>query len=112
MHIIDTFNFNTDNIDNYTILFNVTKEGNVDNALYVVADDAKKLSSGITLKDVEKVSVNGADYTLTSEVIASVQSWLSLANNGEGYDSVADAISDKCNLQELIAAFNPEQQPV
>lgn len=108
----DTFNFNTDNVDNYTVLFNVTKEGNVNNALYVVADDAKNLSSGITLKDVEKVSVNGADYTLTSEVIESVQSWLSSANNGEGYDSVADAISDKCNLQELIAAFNPEQQPV
>lgn len=108
----DTFDFNTDNVDNYTVLFNVTKEGNVDNALYVVADDAKKLSNGITLKDVEKVSVNGTDYTLTSEVIESVQSWLSSANNGEGYDSVADAISDKCNLQELIAAFNPEQQSV
>lgn len=107
----DTFNFNTDNIDNYTVLFDIAKEGDdIGNALYVVADDAKKLSYGVTLKNVENVQVNGVEYAPTEEVIESVQNWLSSANGGVGYDSVADAISDKCNIQELIAAFNPEQQ--
>lgn len=115
---IDTYNFKTDNLEDYTVLFNVKKDAgetdgdSVGNALYVVSNDSKKLSNGVTLKNVEKVKVNDADYVLTDEIISSVQSWLNTANNGQGYDSVADAIADKCNVQELIAAFKPNEPVV
>ncbi len=110
----DTFNFMADYIKDYTILFDVKKDSNeVGNALYVVSNDSKKLSNGVTLKNVENVTVNDEsdNYELTSEVIESVQNWLNSANKGNGYDSVADAISHKCNVQELIAAFNPQATP-
>lgn len=115
---VDTYNFKTDNLENYTILFNVKKEpgeiegDSVGDALYVVSNDSTKLSNGVTLKNVEKVKVNDADYVLTDEIISSVQSWLNTANNGQGYDSVADAIANKCNVQELIAAFTPNEPVV
>lgn len=115
---VDTYNFKTDNLENYTILFNVKKEpgetegDSVGDALYVVSNDSTKLSNGVTLKNVEKVKVNDADYVLTDEIISSVQSWLNTANNGQGYDSVADAIANKCNVQELIAAFKPNEPVV
>lgn len=115
----DTYNFQTDNLTDFTILFNVKKESGetegdsvVGNALYVVSNDSTKLSNGVTLKNVENVQVNGSDYALTDEIIANVQSWLSTANKGQAYDSVADAIAGKCNVQDLIAAFTPNEPVV
>ncbi len=107
--------------DDLTILFNIKKsagegESAVGDALYVVGKDSKDLAHGIQMSGIDKVKTSDGkgsytDVTApTNEIISAVQGWLASANDGKGYDSVADAIkANDANLADLIAKFAPSQ---
>jgi len=93
------------------VLFDIQKTGStVGKALYVVGtDDSTDLTYGIELSGVDSISANEKSVSssiVTNEVISSVQSWLSSANSGGGYDSVADAIAANDNdIASLIKCY-------
>ena len=109
--------------DDLTILFNIKKTGSVDEALdgnmYVLGKDQNNWSikmSGVDTvnaldKDDKSTSINFTQPT--PEIIQAVQGWLTSANDGKGYDSVADAFkANDANLADLIAKFAPSQPQV
>ena len=107
--------------DDLTILFDIKKspsegENAVGNALYVIGKGQTNLKHGIQMDGIDtiKTSDGKGGYTditaPTNEIVSAVQSWLRSANDGEGYDSVADAIkASDDNLADLIAKFAPSQ---
>lgn len=101
--------------DDLTILFDIKKEGEnaVGNALYVIGKDSTDLAHGIKMSGIDKVKTADGDVTPpanTDTIVSDVQSWLRSANDGQGYDSVADAIkASDDNLADLIAKFAPSQ---
>ena len=107
--------------DKLTILFDIKKSANesesaVGDALYVIGKGQTNLNHGIQMNGIDtiKTSDGKGSYTdvtaPTDEIVSAVQGWLASANDGKGYDSVADAIqANDADLANLIAKFAPSQ---
>ena len=100
--------------DKLTILFDIKKETGsaVGDALYVIGKDSTDLTHGIQMEGIDKVKTADSDVAAapTDEIVSAVQGWLAGANDGNGYDSVADAIQNNdADLANLIAKFAPSQ---
>ena len=106
--------------DDLTILFNIKKEGEGEQALdgnmYVLGKDQNNWS--IKMSGIDTVNALDKDNKSTSidftkpanEIIQAVQGWLTSANEGKGYASVDDAFkANDADLANLIAKFAPSQ---